>query len=420
MAFKIEKTRDYFLLDTRVENMFINEYMISAPGDYVKVYLFALMYAQLGVEFSNDDIAKQLSMAEEDVLKAWTYWDKIGVIRKRNISSQSSLEYDVEFVMLKQMLYGSNEAELVPEIQPVGGSNLSSKEYRAMFSKIEKILGRVISGSETAEIMSWIGDLGTDAQVIEYAFEYCAKRKKTNIKYVSAVIKNWISEGYRTLEEVQIHIGQTEGRGANYTKVFKELGFHRNPTEEEKRIMDNWFDNMSFELDDVLEACKKTTGISNPNINYVNRVLENWYADGNKPKDKDELTTGEKINYLNQLRELEEKEAQKRREEVYSKVPRIRELENEANKLSAGLSRIFVSQDVNKKEQLEKTRNAIDMLTMERAMLLTDNNFELDYMEVKYNCPHCKDTGLLETGERCQCLNEITKEKINLLAKRIG
>ncbi len=420
MAFKIEKTRDYFLLDTRVENMFINEYMISAPGDYVKVYLFALMYAQLGVEFSNDDIAKQLSMAEEDVLKAWTYWDKIGVIRKRNISSQSSLEYDVEFVMLKQMLYGSNEAELVPEIQPVGSSNLSSKEYRAMFSKIEKILGRVISGSETAEIMSWIGDLGTDAQVTEYAFEYCAKRKKTNIKYVSAVIKNWISEGYRTIEEVQIHIGQTEGRGANYTKVFKELGFHRNPTEEEKRIMDNWFDNMSFELDDVLEACKKTTGISNPNINYVNRVLENWYADGNKPKDKDELTTGEKINYLNQLRELEEKEAQKRREEVYSKVPRIRELENEANKLSAGLSRIFVSQDVNKKEQLEKTRNAIDMLNMERAMLLTDNNFELDYMEVKYNCPHCKDTGLLETGERCQCLNEITKEKINLLAKRIG
>ena len=33
MGFYKEKTKDYFLLDTQVENMFINEYMVSAPGD---------------------------------------------------------------------------------------------------------------------------------------------------------------------------------------------------------------------------------------------------------------------------------------------------------------------------------------------------------------------------------------------------
>ena len=49
MGFIKEKTRDYFLLDTSVENIFINEYMAGAPGDFVKVYLFALMYAGLGV-----------------------------------------------------------------------------------------------------------------------------------------------------------------------------------------------------------------------------------------------------------------------------------------------------------------------------------------------------------------------------------
>ena len=32
MGFKREKVNDYFLLDTGVENIFINEYMAAAPG----------------------------------------------------------------------------------------------------------------------------------------------------------------------------------------------------------------------------------------------------------------------------------------------------------------------------------------------------------------------------------------------------
>ena len=72
MGFYKEEIKDYFLLDTPVENMFINEYMAAAPGDYVKVYLFSLMYAGLGVDLSNADVARHLHMEAEDVLKAWT------------------------------------------------------------------------------------------------------------------------------------------------------------------------------------------------------------------------------------------------------------------------------------------------------------------------------------------------------------
>lgn len=82
MTFRREKIKDYFLLDTSVENLFINEYMAAAPGDFVKVYLFAQMYADLGQEITNEEIAKYLSMEHEDVLRAWTYWEKMGVIRK--------------------------------------------------------------------------------------------------------------------------------------------------------------------------------------------------------------------------------------------------------------------------------------------------------------------------------------------------
>ena len=417
MSFKKEKTKDIFLLDTNVENMFINEYMVPAPGEYVKVYLFALMYAHLDVEFSNEDIAKHLSMDPEDVLKAWTYWERMGVVNKKKISEDNSLEYDVEFVLLKDMLYGNRDDAKMAGAETGINAQMSSKEYKDMFERIEKAVGRVISGSEMNEILLWINDFGVSPEVVAFAFEFCAGKKKKALNYVEAVIRNWINEGYRTIEEIQEHIGYVEGRAGEYKRVFRALGFTRNWTEEEKRIMARWFDDMKFSIDTVLEACSKTSGISSPNINYVNRILENWHDEGGGPKASGEMTTSRKMKYYEILREREEQEAEERKQEVYSKVHRIKEIDEEESELGSKLSKIVVTDQIDKKEAIEKIRGKIDLLNTERAFLMTDNGFELDYMDIRYRCPQCRDTGMLETGERCQCFGEITAEKMNLLLK---
>lgn len=417
MSFKRERTKDYFLLDTHVENMFINEYMISAPGDYVKVYLFALMYADLGVEFSNEDIAKQLSMDIEDVLKAWTYWEKMGTVRKIRTSAGNSLEYGVEFVLLKDMLYGSHGEENSLLLDQTVNAQMADQDCKVMFERIEKAIGRVISGAEAGEILSWINDFGSEPEVIAFAFEYCAGIKKKSVKYVEAVIRNWHNEGCRTIDEVREHVGQMEKMTGNHKRVFQALGFNRNPTEEERRIMNGWFDEMGFDIDKVLVACSKTAGISSPNINYVNRVLHNWYKEGAASSEIGAVTAGEISAYYELLRAKEEKEADERRNEVYEKVPRIREIDEEETELSAELSRIIISDRVDKKEAIEETREKIDTLNMEKAFLLTDNGFELNYVDVRYQCPKCRDTGILETGERCQCSEEITEGKIKQLMK---
>ena len=121
MRFYREKTEEYFLADTRVENMFIHEFMAAAPDRYVKVYLLALMHADLGVRISREEIARHLSMDEEDVLKAWTYWEQMGVIRKRAGESGDKFDYDVEFVSLRQQMYGSvGEQSRRPDDGPRG------------------------------------------------------------------------------------------------------------------------------------------------------------------------------------------------------------------------------------------------------------------------------------------------------------
>ena len=105
MSFKREKIQNYYLHDTPVENVFINEYLIDAPGDYVKVYLFALMYAELRMTMNNDSIAKQLAMEGEDVLKAWSYWEAKGVIRRHFSDPEDRFHYKVEFANLKEQIY---------------------------------------------------------------------------------------------------------------------------------------------------------------------------------------------------------------------------------------------------------------------------------------------------------------------------
>lgn len=233
-------------------------------------------------------------------------------------------------------------------------------------------------------------------------------------------MNSWATEGMRDVETVEKYLSGIEKKQHLYGRVFQALGFSRRATEEEQRIMDSWFETMDFSLEKVLTACSKTSGISNPNINYVNKVLLNWYEEqqSGKTGSRKELTTSDITGYYSFLRMTEEQEAEQRRQEVYDKVPRIKEIEKEINGYSAELSKIIISNRVDRKQASDTIKHKVESLSTEKAFLLTDNGFELDYMDIKYTCPHCKDTGILETGERCQCFGEVTKEKIQLIRDR--
>ena len=404
MGFRKEKTNDYFLLDTSVENIFINEYMASAPGDFVKVYMFAYMYAGLGIDLSSEDIAKHLAMDIEDVLKAWTYWERMGVVRKLRNEQESKLVYDIEFVSLKEQLYGEKTKKKTYADESRVQSFMSDKDIQGMFAQIEKITGRTVGGTEMMEVLSLINDFNAVPEVIVYAYSYCLNKNKKNFKYISAVIKKWTDEGLHDVIAVEKHLSENDKKHHLYKRVFQALGFSRNATEEEMRIMDTWFETMGFTLEKVLTACSK--------------ILVNWYEeqqDREKKGSSGELTTGEIMKYYSALRLKEEQEAEERRAQVYKKVPRIKEIEDELNRSNSEISKMIISDRVDKKKAMEEIRNRLDSLNMERAFLLTDNGFEMDYMDIKYRCPQCKDTGMLETGERCQCFREITREKINLI-----
>ena len=64
-------------------------------------------------------------------------------------------------------------------------------------------------------------------------------------------------------------------------------------------------------------------------------------------------------------------------------------------------------------------KNEIESLKAEKAFLLTENNFSADYMDVKYKCDKCLDTGIDdESGQRCECFSRRMGEAAQWLKHR--
>lgn len=416
MNFSKEKNREFYLLTTEVENFLINEYMPAAPGDYVKVYLYGLMYAQQRQEMTHEALAQQLRLSIEEVDRAWSYWAEMHVVRRipRGERTEAvggkNLPYDIVFVNLREQMYGKPTEPGGFAGEGAEEDQAFNAELKAMLEQIEQLAGKILSARETEEIYSWLKDFGATPEVICYAWEYCCDKGKRNIKYISKVVAQWSRQGFRTVADVQEFLDGIEQKYAVQKRILQALGMNRSATEAEKALIDTWFNEMHFNLDRVLEACGKTVSIANPNLRYVNKVLENWYqeakAEGRDVNKKVIVTQTVLNQYYEYLRRREEQAAQERKAEVYSKLPRIEEIDRRLNILHSGISKNLLRGG--DQTALQKSREEMHRLEEERAVLLTENNFSIDYTDVQYSCELCKDTGVTDEGQRCSC----TKRRI--------
>lgn len=92
--------------------------------------------------------------------------------------------------------------------------------------------------------------------------------------------------------------------------------------------------------------------------------------------------------------------------EVYKKIPAIKRIDNEIQKVGLTMSRHIIENPENYKKSVEKARETIEELKMEKAFLLTESNIPADYMDIHYECEKCSDKGYLDNGNRCNCLRQ--------------
>jgi DNA replication protein DnaC len=96
----------------------------------------------------------------------------------------------------------------------------------------------------------------------------------------------------------------------------------------------------------------------------------------------------------------------KRVEDIYRKIPRIKEIDSEIAKTGVLIAKSLLNDPDSYEENLAEVKDKMSCLKSEKAFLLTEHNIPLEELEVKYECSECKDSGYLKNGRKCSCLKQ--------------
>ena len=91
------------------------------------------------------------------------------------------------------------------------------------------------------------------------------------------------------------------------------------------------------------------------------------------------------------------------REEIYAKIPQIKQIDEERAKTGASLVRLAMGNGLDNSNAVEDIKKRCNELSAQKEKLLTENGYAKDYMENVYICSLCNDTGICN-GEMCSCM----------------
>ena len=297
---------------TLVANEFIDRYMPSANGEYVKVYLYLLRHA--GEEVGQAEIADALELTEGDVRRALIRWQRDGLLTaeetepagadtgRRNkekedkgradTAGRDTDRGDTGRADTRADAAGTDRSPVtapqeqkedlipVPDKSSVDFTKLrQNDEFTMLLYIVQRYLSRIFSQTDSETVAYLYDVLKMPAELIEYLAELCAQRGKTSLRYFESIALDWYRNGITTVE-------QAKERGTNPSSeeyaVMKAFGLKgRNPGTEEQKLMRKWFGEYGFTKEIVQEACGRTLlRTHEPSFPYADRILADWHRAG--------------------------------------------------------------------------------------------------------------------------------------------
>lgn len=317
----ITLTSTYTPNETTIPNIFLDMYMPSANGEFVKVYLCLLrMYSNPAARSSTlTEIADLLNHTEGDVIRAIKYWEKAGLL---SVGYNGDIPTSITLLPINRKPY-SFASDTVSDSLPSGRTNTlpcdSSAESAAsqestnalgeqtsvhasdtslpgkynyspaaikrmcdsddnlhqLIFVAEKLFGKTLTNSEISTIIYIHSDLHFSDELLEYLFEYCVSLEKRSFRYLEIVAIKWHEEGLVTAEQAK---QQHEIHSRKIYSVMKAFGLNdRKPGKPELDFITKWYDDYGFETELVIEACNRTIqALHKPSFEYTDGILSNW------------------------------------------------------------------------------------------------------------------------------------------------
>ncbi len=312
---------------TLLPNDFIDNYMIDANGEFVKVYLFLLRHLDDPCSsLTLATIADCLNNTEKDILRAFRYWEKKGLLRAerdsegritalelqkmspsgRETSSTVQNDYGIssEVPAEGQASLSSGpkagQAALISEhadrqnVHSTGQTALSGpaahttakavpidtfraqKEIKSLLFIAEQYLGKTLTHTEMETITYFYDTLHMSADLIEYLIESCVENGHKSMHYIRKVAFSWVEEGIATVSQAK---EQSTLYNKNCYTVLNAFGIkNRGPATSELTYIKKWAEEYAFSSDIIEEACRRTIAATHqPSFEYADSILTKWH-----------------------------------------------------------------------------------------------------------------------------------------------
>lgn len=298
---KIEKKDTSFIFSTTpISDIFFTEYLTSANGDYIKVYLYMQFLSKYNKDIKINDLSKALNIPVKIIQESCIYWEEAGVITKK---VNGYIVNNIQEIEL-QKLYSPKLT-----LSPKDIEKNSKDQYRA--KAIESINNNyfqgIMSPSWYGDIEMWFKKYGFDEQVMITLFDYCFNKSALHRNYIQAVADAWSKNNIKTYSDLENYEHAQEKLITMQKAIAKKLKLTRQLTQYEEAYVEKWVVDFNYGLDIIELALKKTTSKVNPSFDYLDKLISDWH-------DRKLLTPADVEKYLadykkqsNNIKELAKK-----------------------------------------------------------------------------------------------------------------
>ena len=233
-----------------------------------------LLYFSINPELCSDfeknakEISKQLSISENELEAALSFWRGAGVIvtskkRPEKISVPKSID--------------TYTGEEIKEIVETNG-------LESILYECQRITGKLYNQTEVSKIAALNSYLNLDAEYILLLFQYCNDKGNSSLRYIEKTAYALFDEGIDTFDKLELYIRSLDEKKSLEGKLRRMFGWgDRKLTPSENKHIATWINDYHYDLGVIEEAynitVEKTGKLSLP---YLSKILSNWYEHGYK------------------------------------------------------------------------------------------------------------------------------------------
>lgn len=298
---------------TTVSDIFIDQYMPKANGEFVKVYLYLLRATGSGAGIATiSEIADHFSNTEADIVRALNYWASEDILQVQTgadgqitginlcslaVSGIQAAQSNIQSAVADNAAQNNSTANIQMQdsvveklkSQATDKPAPSQKEYTLdeikefrknpdiseLFFIIETYLKHTLSSTDTNMVLYWLDELHFSTDLVEYLVEYCITKGHSSLRYMNKVALGWADAGIKTVDQAK---DDAAAHSQIYYTVMKALGITgRNLVDSEVSLINKWVGEYGFDIELVKAACSKTIStIQKPSFEYTDSILANW------------------------------------------------------------------------------------------------------------------------------------------------